>query len=149
MDSKQIRAALKPLIDFAPAVMKAAEIVEAAEIAEKALANATKTDAERKAALIQDIGALEESKSKILNSIEVARRDLATFNENSARDRSLMSAELAAAHVAHEKALNDLDSARQQKEQEVARLQAMRDEKQAELDRVVRAFEAFKAAHKL
>lgn len=55
MNSEEIKLALKPMADFAPAVLRAAEIVAAAEAGEKSLAEL----AGKKAALENDINAMK------------------------------------------------------------------------------------------
>ena len=48
MNSQEIRDTLKPMINFAPAIVRCAEIVDAAEQAEKQLADMDKVLAEKK-----------------------------------------------------------------------------------------------------
>jgi chromosome segregation ATPase len=53
MTAQDIRNALKPFADFAPAIIKAMEIVQAAEDAEKRLASMDKEIAARKAEMVE------------------------------------------------------------------------------------------------
>lgn len=72
MTSAEIRQAIKMTMDLAPAIMRAAEIVDAAEIAEQAVADAE----QRKRRIDQEIADLEQTAIERQADVEAVQRDL-------------------------------------------------------------------------
>lgn len=84
MTSAEIRQAIKMTMDLAPAIMRAAEIVDAAEIAEQAVADA----AQRKRAIEQDA-------QELVKTAAARRADVVAVNEELDRAKQDAQAEKA------------------------------------------------------
>jgi chromosome segregation ATPase len=145
MDSKQIKAALKPFVDFAPAIMKAAEIVEAVEKAEAELKSLPK----RKADLEADIGELERRKEEAMQKRTQAGNDFRAFVAAHEEKKQAVRAETEAVNQALAKAretLAALDSEynekKKAKQAEIDEAQNMLSKVRAEIDRLKKAFAA-------
>jgi hypothetical protein len=96
MTSDQIRKALAPMKDFAPAIFSCAEIVESAEVAEK-----RKAEAERETAKLQRVHAEllaqnEQERQKLAKytrEAEAAKPDSKRVRDLEARETSVMARE--------------------------------------------------------
>jgi len=149
MTAIQIREALKPMMQFAPAIIACIEIVESAEAAEKALAAATKTDEQRKKALADEIAVLEDVKKKAARELDDARKEMAAFAEATAVKKAGLKTELATAIDEFAKHTAKLEGEWNEKHAKAVEMDKLLVDKQTELDNLKKAFEAFKAAHKL
>ena len=149
MTAIQIREALKPMMQFAPAIIACIEIVESAEAAEKAFAAATKEDAARKKALADEIGVLETTKAKLLRERDVASRQFEDATSGIALKKAGLEAEFARFRSEHDRKMEQLGELGAQYSRQIVALEDEKKAKQAELDSVKKAFEAFRAAHKL
>jgi len=149
MTAIQIREALKPMMQFAPAITSCIEIVESAEAAEKAFAKATKEDESRKKALADEIAVLETAKAKLARETDLARKAFDDFTNGMATKTAALTAEFAKTRADHDRKMEQLGELGAQYSREIDKLGAEKTAKQAELDAVKKAFEAFKAAHKL
>lgn len=149
MTATQIREAIKPMMQFAPAIMSAIEIVESAEAAEKKFAADTKSDEARKKALADEIGVLEATKAKLKRETDLVRKEFEDAATGTAMKREALNAEFAAARAEHDRRMENLGELGAQYAREIDKIAAEKLAKQAELDTVKKAFEAFKAAHKL
>jgi hypothetical protein len=149
MTATQIREAIKPMMQFAPAIMSAIEIVESAEAAEKKFAADTKSDEARKKALADEIAVLETTKAKLMRETDAARKEAALTSEDTARRKAALGAEFAAARAEHDRRMENLGELGAQYAREIDKIAAEKLAKQSELDTVKKAFETFKTAHKL
>lgn len=149
MTAIQIREALKPMMQFAPAITSCIEIVESAEAAEKAFAKATKEDAARKKALSDEIDALENVKAKLAREVESMRKEASAAADDLAAKKTSFAAALASAKNDHDNYMAKLGDLGKQYADEIAKIEAQKIAKQNELDTVKKGFEAFKVAHKL
>jgi hypothetical protein len=149
MTATQIREAIKPMMQFAPAIMSAIEIVESAEAAEKKFAADTKSDEARKKALADEIAVLETTKAKLMRETDAARKEAVLTSEDTAKRKAALDAQFAAARVEHDRKMEQLGELGAQYSREIDKLGVDKALKQSELDTVKKAFEAFKAAHKL
>jgi chromosome segregation ATPase len=112
MTAEQIENALKPMRDFAPAVLAAAEIVRAAHVAEKALP-----------ALQQQAQDLTSSISHLTDARSRAQQELANMREEIrvlGVDRDAVRAE----KIAEESAHADVRTKKEQAEQALKELHA-------------------------
>ena len=110
MTAAQVRTALKPFADFVPAVLKAAEIIESAETAEKALPQLRK----QKSDLELSIASLETERQEAVRATDAAK-DAARVERDKLEALTAeviaMEAQLAdrrADHAACEAAIKDL-----------------------------------------
>ena len=149
MTSTQIREALKPMMQFAPAITSCIEIVESAEAAEKAFAKATKEDESRKKALADEIAVLETAKAKLVRETEAMRKEAVTVAEDLAAKKASFAAALATAKNDHDNYMAKLGDLGKQYSDEITKLEVQKTAKQNELNEIKKAFEAFKVAHKL
>jgi hypothetical protein len=149
MTATQIREAIKPMMQFAPAIMSAIEIVESAEAAEKKFAADTKSDEARKKALADEIAVLETTKAKLMRETDAARKEAVLTSDDTAKRKAALDAQFAAARVEHDRKMEQLGELGAQYSREIDKLGVDKALKQSELDTVKKAFEAFKAAHKL
>ena len=149
MTAIQIREALKPMMQFAPAITSCIEIVESAEAAEKAFAKATKEDESRKKALADEIAVLETSKAKLARETDLARRAFDDFASDTAGKKGKLEAEFAMFRSEHDLKMEQLGELGAQYSRQIVALEEEKKAMQAQLDGVKKAFEAFKAAHKL
>lgn len=112
MNATEIRNALKPMADFAPAILRCAEIIEAAESAEKTIADLQKqVDAKN-----EEIANLEKRRADLeatvikMRNDGMAMREKIKADEQSLRDslrplqeqRAQLAADLEALRAEHE-----------------------------------------------
>lgn len=149
MKADQIRQALQPMANFAPAVLAAAEIVASAEAAEKRIAELTAHEATVKKELEQQIKGLEEYKAGLNSDIAATKRELNSFKEESAKTREELSAKLKSFREKHEAEIASLEKAKLAKRQEIEDKLKELDAKHSEFDSLKASFEKFKQSHGL
>jgi chromosome segregation ATPase len=145
MTAAQIRLALKPMADFAPAIMSALDIIESAELAEKALPAIAK----EKAKLEGEITDYDKRKGEHEDAARQAKIFLNKTNEDAEKRKAELRAQSAA--------LNDEITAKQQriagldgeyaerkkaKDLEIQVAQKRLDALNAEIDRLRKTFAA-------
>lgn len=145
MTSKEIKAALKPMMDFAPAIIRAAEIVAAVERAEVALGDSGKA----RVALEGEIAELTRRKLECEANAREAKTFLNQVIENSAAKQEALRQESASLNnVCEQKkaeiaGLDGLFAERKKaKELEIKVLQDRADSMRAEIDRLKKQFAA-------
>lgn len=145
MTAEEIRETLKPFADFAPAILKAAEIVQAAEEAEGQIIIAQT----RKAEIEVEIDAAVQQHAKAQTRAYDAVKHLqATLADCEAKEKSRRD-QLAAVNVELSNAQAKLKDIEAEFDKKKAAKQAEVDEVQKALDKVKRAFEDFKKTHAL
>jgi predicted nucleic acid-binding Zn-ribbon protein len=153
MNAEQIKNALKPMADFAPAVLAAAEIVAAAEVAEKKI-NSDFKDLlrslnEKKAALEGEITTLASTKTSLSSEIADAQ---ASRNEKLAaiqREIDTAKEEAKTAKADSAAAMQKHRDLKAKCEKEGTEFQASRDKLAAEFETLKANFEAWKKEHGL
>jgi chromosome segregation ATPase len=167
MTSAEIKRALKPMADFAPAVLKAAEIVEAAEAAEKEIVLA----GEKKAEVEKQIATLQGQIPVIQAMVDKERAGLVEFRNDNKRIKDHLTAELGPLRdelslltqrlkdqlipelqplkdqIA--KAKKDLAQIEAEKKAKLDELTAQIDAEQKKLNDAKQAFKEFRTAHGL
>jgi chromosome segregation ATPase len=149
MTAAQIRSAMSPMAQFVPAIMAAIDIIEAAEAAEKYLADATKIDETRKKSLTNEIAALEAAKSSISVAHATARHDFKAFSDEVAAKKTAMNAELKAAQEDHAKVMDELEAKRAAKQKEIDDIEKAKAAQQSVFDKLKHDFDSWKQERKL
>jgi|SRR5690348_9774954 len=120
MNAQQIRDALKPMATFAPALMAATEIVQAAEDAQERLAQIKK----EQAVLEKTISELQTQRVEHEQKMQAAKKALNEVNQGVDARKAAIESELAAVRSEVDKARDELDE-----------LDTKYDEKKASLER--------------
>lgn len=107
MTSAEIRQAIKMTMDLAPAIMRAAEIVDAAEIAEQAVADAE----QRKRRIGQEIADLEQTAIERQADMAAVQRDLDQAKQDAQTETEQINKTLAVLQGKVEQAQAALDAA--------------------------------------
>ena len=145
MTAIQIREALKPMMQFAPAIIACIEIVESAEAAEKAMKPLEK----HKGDLEKQIAELEARFGSAQAQVAKEKGGLNAFMVSQEEKREALRAEFTAFRAEHDRKMEQLGELGAQYSKQIVALEEEKKAKQAELDNVKKAFDAFKAAHQL
>jgi chromosome segregation ATPase len=137
MKADEIRNTLKPMADFAPAILRAAEIVEAAEAADKQLATLDKTIAEKK----KQIDALDKETQRQENLSKMATQNYTKARDDADLKLAQVEATLKDARLSAEKAIVGLNANVDKKR---AELTALNKEIEAEKQRLAKAQQSLK-----
>jgi septal ring factor EnvC (AmiA/AmiB activator) len=90
LSAAQIRTKLKPMMDFAPAILAAGEIVEAAEAAEQQLADHAVAVSKARA----ELDALAKQKADRLAEIAAVQEDLDRVKRETAEEKTVVTKKL-------------------------------------------------------
>jgi len=145
LSATQIEAMLKPMIDFAPAIIRAAEIVAEAKAAEGRSADSLKIIA----GLNDQLAKLHESIAGFERRRDVARNEFNSAREETDAFKKTLEDERKQARAEHLRVLAEFAKDQAAAEEELRKLQGAVSVQKAELDAVTKAFEDFKKAHKL
>ncbi len=149
MTAEQIRATLTPMIDFAPAILKAADIVESAEKAEKALAKAIARDQSVKAELLAEIDRLHASATEFRLKMNEAQQEARAQYGAALKELEIKKAEISEVDkvlVAARQALAEFETGAQaEKEKLTAQKQAL----QKQIEDLKASYEQWKKDHGL
>ena len=145
MTSQQITDALKPFVNFAPAIHAAADIVASAEQAEASLGTITK----RKDELEKQVAALEARFGEAQGRITKEKTDFNAFmaeqeaKRGDAKDQTQKVADALSAMQLKLLNLNaEYEQKKKEKEAEVAAVVDTRDKIKAEIERLKKQFAA-------
>ncbi len=138
MNSAQIKAALKLSMDLAPAIMRAGEIVEAAEQAETVLSEL----AVKKKAAEDEIQSIKDQAASHRTEMEAVAKDLADAKKAAQAEKDKLNKHLGAIQEKIETANQALDKTRADHAAFMQQADAERILKQSELDGVKRELEA-------
>lgn len=118
MNAEEIRKMLKPMADFAPAILRCAEIVEAAEAAEVRLVTVERQIADKELYLAN----LKIEQERFERLASEAQQRYAKAREDSENKIAEINAKVAEARVNYDKAMVALNLAEQKKRDEVTAL---------------------------
>lgn len=120
MTSEEIRNSLKPFLDFAPAIIKAAEICDAAENAEKQLA-AFKKD---KVGLEKEISEAREALDRIAGQTKAALDERLKARAENVKDADALKQSLVPLKADYAALIKEIAATTQQKEEAVKAMKA-------------------------
>ena len=122
MTSEQIKQSLKPMVDFAPAVLAAANIVAAVEAAERDLGSLTEDCARMKhecAGLVLYADQQRDEIAKLALTVEEAKRAATTETVNLNRALSVIQGQIDSAHATLEATMKAHAAIMQQQDEEL------------------------------
>ena len=129
MTARQIRDALKPMKDFAPAILAAAEIAEVAEQAEAAMAS----KAAERDKLDKDIATSRRILDEVTHAVQAKAAQLSSCGQDLSLEQEKMGRALVEATSQHQKKLAGYVAEQAEKESHLAALNQKIDEANATL----------------